>query len=91
MLVDIKGLPTDKIHPLEIRLHKEKKLLFVGFLTFNSLRPMPEELFYPEITEETALCYYFSRDFVQEKIVRHHKTIKQTKQTNKMPQNNNIF
>lgn len=87
MLVDIKGLPTDRIHPLKFRPHQGKKLLFVGFLTFNSQRLIPEELLSPEITEETALCYYFSRDFVQEKIVHHHLH----KRKKKAQQNNKIF
>lgn len=72
MLADIKGLPTDRIHPLKFRLLK-KKLFFNRFLTFNSLRPMSEELLSPEFIGEMALCYYLSRVFVQEKIVHHHK------------------
>jgi len=38
---------------------------------------MSEELLTPEIIGEMALCYYFSRDFVQEKVKHHHRKSQQ--------------
>lgn len=52
---------------------KKKKLFFDRFLTFNSLTPMSEELLSPEIIGKMALCYYLSRNFVQETTMHHHK------------------